>query len=150
MKVSVMTYSFNLPLQRGKMSLPEVLEFISELGIEGVDISSHLMMGMKPLELYSIMRNLGLQAICYIVNADFVRVERKEREKATEVVKHGLDTCVELKSPLMMIVTGVMKKGIDTQTARHYVIEGLNKCIPVAQSAGIKEGFSKEKKGSED
>ena len=147
MKLSVMIYSFSRTLLSRQMSLPEVLKIISRLGVEGVDISSHLMMGMKPLELYSIMRNLGLQAICYIVNADFVHVERKEREKATEVVKYGLDTCVELKSPLMMIVTGVTKKGIDIQTARHNVIEGLNKCVPVGQSAGIKEGFPKKKKG---
>jgi len=137
MKLSVMIYSFSRTLLSRQMSLPEVLKIISDLGVEGVDISSHLMMGMKPLELYSIMRNFGLQAICYIVNADFVHVERKEREKAIEVVKHGLNTCVELESPLMMIVTGVTKEGIDTQTGRHYVIEGLNKCVPVVQSAGI-------------
>ena len=108
MKLSVMIYSFSRTLLSRQMSLPEVLKIISRLGVEGVDISSHLMMGMKPLELYSIMRNLGLQAICYIVNADFVHVERKEREKATEVVKYGLDTCVELKSPLMMIVNSAI------------------------------------------
>lgn len=137
MKLSVMTYSFSSALWSRQMTLPEVLKFISDLNVEAVDVASHLMMGMKPSEISKIMMNLGLKTVCYVVNADFVHNERKKRKEAIEIAKCSFDDATKLGSPLIMVVTGLAKEGMDIRTARQYVIEGLNECIPMSQSAGI-------------
>ena len=60
MRLSVMTYSLSSALDRGEISLP--------------------------LEISKIVKDIGLETVCYVTDVDFVHTERKKERSLKRLV----------------------------------------------------------------
>ena len=138
MPLSVMIYSFSSAIRAGKMSVPDVCQFLrNECDITAVEMMHRDVEPMGVQELLRQLDDMGTHVVCYISSVDLVQKTETDQEPAIDTAKSAIDNCVAMRCNLMLATTGGCKPDIDQQEARKRISAGLHKIVPYAKAAGI-------------
>ncbi len=125
MKISVMTYAFGTEFGRGGWSVRDFVECCARMGVDGVELSSHLMKELSDDEVRLMVEEFGLEFPVYIAHTDFVVRGDAEFNRAVQVAKEEVDRARRLDVPIVMLVPGSPKADIPDDTGRALIARGL-------------------------
>ena len=116
LKTSLNAYSFNASLTNGTMNIQDMLEFCSESGFDGVDITGYYFKGYPAVpsdeHIYRIKRkafSLGVEISGTGVRNDFTIADKNERQLEVELVKQWIEVASKLGAPVIRIFAGKQK-----------------------------------------
>jgi len=145
-KLSCNLYSFNEPLQSGKMKLEEVIEFCATLDFAAVDPTGYYFPGYPAVPddsyLYSIKRKtflLGLDISGTGVRNDFTLPEKGRRAAEVGLVKAWIECAARLGAPVLRVFSGAgVPEGYSRDEVTRWVIEGLQQCAEHGRKFGVR------------
>ncbi len=144
-KLSCNLYSFNALLEKGEMTLEEVIRFCADLGFDAVDPTGYYFPGYpKPPEdayIYKIKQQAflsGLDISGTGVRNDFTLPEGKERQANITLVRQWIEVAAKLGAPVVRIFAGKeIPEGFADQKILQRVIDGIKTCTDYGKQKGV-------------
>ncbi len=145
LKLSCNLYSFNKPLQNGKMKLEEVIEFCARLNFAAVDPTAYYFPGYPAVPddscLYAIKRRaflLGLDISGTGVRNDFTLPDKDRRASELRLVKAWIECAARLGAPVLRVFSGEgIPDGYSRDEVTRWVIDGLKQCADHGRKFGV-------------
>ena len=157
-RIAVATYSFWHFDPNNRMSIEQCIRHAAELGFDGVDILHAQMQDESNAYLQSLKR-LALENGLHLCNLSthqgFVTPDAERRQRSVDHTLKCIDIAYKLGVPCIRISAGrwgtsanfnvlMANKGIESplpgyadQDAYPWVIESLEKCLPMAEQCGV-------------
>jgi len=144
-KLSCNLYSFNEPLQSGRMKLEEVIEFCARLNFAAVDPTAYYFPGYPTVPddsyLYAIKRKaflLGLDISGTGVRNDFTLPDEGRRAAEVELVKTWIEFAARLGAPVLRVFSGAgVPEGHSRDEVTRWVIDDLSLCAEHGRKFGV-------------
>lgn len=156
MRIGTSTYSWEFA-QEKRRSLEHIMKRASDIGLDGVEIFHGHIESEEDEDLMALKRralNLGLDIYCLETRQNFVKPLKEQRQRQIDYVQRCLDVAYKLGAPAMTISAGrwetvdydefVRRGGVEPpisgfteESAFAWVVDSINKCIPVAEDYGV-------------
>ncbi|MCK4921907.1 MAG: sugar phosphate isomerase/epimerase [Bacteroidales bacterium] len=144
-KIALNAYSFNIPLRDGSMDLFDMLDYCSELGFDGVDLTGYYFPGYPEAPsdeyIYSIKKRafeLGLDICGTGLRNDFCLADAELREKEKERVKNWIIVAEKLGAPALRIFPGKdIPENYTWDEIAVWVAEDIIECAEFGKSHGV-------------
>jgi L-ribulose-5-phosphate 3-epimerase len=161
-RIAVSTYSFWRYRDDSKLSIVECIDLAAEMGFDGVEVLHVQMQDESNAALQKIKQRAfrqGLDLCGFSTHQGFVSPDPDIRQKNIEHTQHCIELAYALGIPTIRVNTGrwgtsknfdeLMKnKGIEPRLPGHtddegfaWVIESLEKCLPLAEKRGVVLGL---------
>ena len=145
LKTSLNAYSFNKPLRDGNMSIDELIEFCSDSGFEGVDITAYYFKGypqVPPDEyLFDIKRKAfkaGIEITGTGVRNDFTIADKAKREQEVQLVKNWIEAAAKIGASVLRIFSGTQKnEGISREQVTEWMLKDIQTCVDYGKQHGV-------------
>ncbi len=131
---SMMSYTVARQLPGGKADVTGLCKLTRELGLDAIDFVG--LYDTEPKEVRRIADSFGLKIICYTFGADLHGCDAGARAAGLETVRRELEVAQILGTSLVMLPYPA-KTGMDRDTLRRQVIEGLKDAVKLGTAAGI-------------
>ena len=149
LKLSLNAYSFNIPLRAGTMKIDDMLEFCSDQGIGGVDITGYYFPGYPAVPsdeyIYHIKQKafrLGVDISGTGVRNDFTDPDENKRKADIQLVKNWIDCASKLGAPVIRIFAGVQNPaGYTWEQIATWMMKDVNECIEYGKNHGVMVGI---------
>ncbi len=143
--ISLNAYSFDKPLRSGAMNLEDLLEFCSETGFAGADLTGYYFPGYPapPSDEYIYrIRNrafrLGIDLGCTGVRNDFTWADKEKRDEEKKLVKDWIMVAHKLGAPGVRIFTGNLSKEEFSRTQRErWIADDILECADFGGKYGV-------------
>jgi L-ribulose-5-phosphate 3-epimerase len=156
--IAVSTYSFWRFMPDSKLTIEQCIQHAAELGFDGVDILQIQMEQDSNEYLQSLKRTAFINglALCNLsTHQGFVSPDAQKRQKAIDHTIYCTELAYKLGIPCIRVNTGswgtskdfdelMANRGIEPpqpgytdEDAYPWVIESLEKCLPVAEKCGV-------------
>jgi sugar phosphate isomerase/epimerase len=142
--VGVDTLCWHLRLERGRITVEDVLEDADAVGATCVQVNLHHVRGLRPKQLETLGergRELGLQLLA---SGDFLGCGRSGDDPALGIgrIEAWLEGARALGSPLLRVVSGFYRADLAgrpdlIEAERDYVCAVLRGAVSAAQAAGV-------------
>lgn len=132
-----MTYAFSKEMGSGGWTVRDFVQCCARLGVDGVELSSHLMNDLSDTEIRTMVDEAGLEFPVYIAHTDFVVDGRTAFNNAVDVAKQEVDRARRLQVPIVMLVPGSPKPEIDDDKGRALIAEGLAILSEYGREVGV-------------
>lgn len=142
--VGVDTLCWHLRLERGRITVEDVLEDADAVGATCVQVNLHHVRGLRPKQLETLGergRELGLQLLA---SGDFLGCGRNGDDPALGIgrIEAWLEGARALGSPLLRVVSGFYRADLAgrpdlIEAERDYVCAVLRGAVSAAQAAGV-------------
>ncbi len=144
-KLSCNLYSFNALLEKGEMSLEEVVRYCADLGFDAVDPTGYYFPGYpdppQDAFVYDIKQKaflLGLDISGTGVRNDFTLPEGRERQAHIALVQQWIEVAAKLGAPVIRVFAGKsVPEGFSHQQTLRRVIEGIKTCVAYGKQKGV-------------
>ena len=144
-KLSCNLYSFNGPIQSGKMKLDDAIEFCARLNFAAVDPTAYYFPGYPAVPdnsyLYAIKRKaflLGLDISGTGVRNDFTHPENDRRAAEVELVKTWIECAARLGAPVLRVFAGEgVPRGYSREEVTGWVVDSLRQCAGHGRKFGV-------------
>ena len=144
-RIALNAYSFNTPLRDGSMNLFDLLNFCSETGFDGVDLTGYYFPGYPdppPDEyIYDIKKRaftLGLNICGTGVRNDFCYADPAVREKEKDLVKSWIQVAKKLGAPSIRIFSGKgVPEGYTWNQVSKWVTKDIQECAEFGRNHGV-------------
>ncbi|HOS73280.1 MAG TPA: sugar phosphate isomerase/epimerase family protein [Bacteroidales bacterium] len=144
-KLSLNAYSLNQPLRDGSMNLFDLLEFSSENGFDGVDLTGYYFPGYPEVPsdeyLYSVKKRafqLGLFINGTGIKNDFTWSDRSKREEGKELIRNWVIVAEKLGAPSLRIFTGnLSKEEFSWEERAEWIAEDIRECAGFGKKHGV-------------
>ena len=145
LKTSLNAYSFNEPLMNKTMNLDDLLEFCSEQGFAGVDLTGYYFPGYPKVPtdefIYHIKRKahlLGLSISGTGIRNDFTQPDKKLRALEVQRVKDWINVAAKLGAPVLRIFSGVLNpKEFTWDEIAAWMAIDLIECVEYGKERGV-------------
>ncbi len=140
MKLACCAYSFRELFSDGTMSLADFLDTCAELGLDGVELTQYYFPQETDRYLLELKREAflrGLDVCGSAVGGNFSVADPDDRLKQIDHVKDWLVKSSRLGSPVLRVFAGACPDGVEEETARSWVREGLTQCAVTAANYGV-------------
>ena len=145
LKLSLNAYSFDRLLKSGAMTINDLLEFCSETGFDGVDLTGYYFPGypaVPPDEfIYDIKRKafrLGLGISGTGVKNDFTWSDPLKRAEEKKLVKEWIVVAEKLGAPIIRVFAGTLSKESFTWEEKlKWICEDIIECADFGQKHGV-------------
>jgi len=137
MKISVMLYSFSRAMSKGEMLLDDALDCCAEAGADGVEPAASLPGNPTTEEMNALLAKCGLTTPCYDVSADLIQNDSAGRMDALNKLADEIKRAAGLGAPVVLIVPGGLRDGIDRPLAISRAAEGIRSLLPIAAELGV-------------
>jgi sugar phosphate isomerase/epimerase len=137
MKISVMLYSFSRALSKGEMLLDDALDCCAEAGADGVEPAARLPGDPATEEMTALLAKYGLAVSCCDVSADLIQDDSAGRTEAVNKLAVEIKGAAALGAPVVLIVPGGLREGIDRPVAISRAAEGIRSLLPLAAELGV-------------
>ena len=140
MKIGCCAYSYRKHLTSGEMDLNNFVEIVSELGLDGVELTSYYFPSTDLDYLHSLKRRcleVGLDVNGAAVRSRLTQASHSERAREVSHVKQWIDHTVELGAPQLRVFAGDIPDGHTEEDAFAWTVEALSDCAAVASKRGI-------------
>lgn len=144
-RYSVNAYSFNKQLRSGEMSLLDMMEFASEIGLDAVDLTGYYFSSYPEVppdeELFQLKRaalKLGLDISWTGVRNDFVNSDASSRKADLKLIHDWLRASSRLGAPVMRIFAGKnIHQGLTRDEAKSQLVDELKICATYGAETGV-------------
>jgi len=144
-KIALNAYSFNRPLRDGSMDLFNLLEYCSDLGIDGVDLTGYYFPGYPTPPpntfIYEIKKRafeMGLHICGTGVRNDFCNPDKKNREMEKKLVKDWILVAEKLGAPAIRTFTGKdVPEGYTWNQASEWIADDYLECAAFGKEHGV-------------
>ncbi len=145
LKLSLNAYSFNEPLKSQTMSLENLIDFCSQQGFEGIDLTGYYFPGYpKPPSdefLYQIKRKAHLAGLSFSgtgIKNDFAQADAQKRMADIQLVKDWILVAAKLGAPVLRIFSGVdIPKDKSWETIATWMAKDIQACVDFGQANGV-------------
>ncbi len=145
LKTSLNAYCFNAQLTDGSMAISDMLDFCSQTGFEGVDITGYYFKGYPQVPddeyLFQIKRKafrLGLAISGTGVRNDFTIADKTKRALEVALVKNWIEVAAKLGAPVIRIFAGNQKNaGYTTEQVADWMLEDIKTCVDYGKEHGV-------------
>ncbi len=149
LKTSLNAFSFNAPLTNRSMSIEDMLQFCSDVGFEGVDITGYYFIGypLVPSDeyIYRIKRkafHLGVEISGTGVRNDFTIADKNKRQLEVEHVKKWIEVASKLGAPVIRIFSGAQKnEGYKKEQVTEWMLRDIQTCVAHGKEHGVMIGL---------
>jgi sugar phosphate isomerase/epimerase len=142
--LGVDTLCWHLRLERGIVTLDDVLEQAAELDVAFVQVNLHHVRDRELEELRTLAGRADALGLRLLASGDFLGEGRNGDSPAVGVgrVRAWLERAVALGSPILRVVSGfyraeLMGRPELIEAERRYVVDVLRGALPAADAAGI-------------
>lgn len=140
MHLSLAAYAMRDALSGGEMDLFDFIDWCTELGIPGAELTSYYfeedLRRDYLLELRRHAFRSGITVSGTAVRNDFCRPP-DERKKDVEHVKAWIDHAAVFGAPHIRIFAGDLPAGVDKQTGIQWVADGVKEVLEHAATKGV-------------
>lgn len=143
-RLGVDTLCWHLRLERGGLSLEEVLEEAAALGAECVQVNLHHLRARDHDGLSALAARAGALGLRLLASGDFLGEARNGDEPRVGVrrVAAWLERADAIESPILRVVSGFYRAELAgrpdlIEAERRYVATVLRESVPAAEAAGI-------------
>ena len=145
LKSSLNAYSFNDPLLKGLLTLPELIDFCAEAGFAGIDITGYYFKGYPAIptddELLEIKWKVfraGMEISGTGVRNDLTWADPATRKEQVDLVLKWIEVAEKLGAPVLRVFAGVQKVAPEN---RHEItermVEDLKTCVAHGRKHGV-------------
>jgi len=160
--IAVSTYSFWRFKDDCKLSIEQCIDEAARMGFDGVEILHIQMENEEPGTLQKLKQRAfvnGLDLCGFSTHQGFVYADQATRQKNIDHTIHTIELAYQLGIPTMRVNTGrwgttksfdqlMANRGIEPRLAGFsdddgfkWVIDSLEKCLPVAEKCGVTLGL---------
>ncbi len=142
-KVSCCAYSLRQYLSGGSpsMTMDDFLVWAAGLDLDGVELTSYYFPPDADAAYFNRLKRraflLGLDVSATAVGNNFCVPAGPQRDKEIAAVKRGVDWAVMLGAPCVRVFAGGAPRDVREDTARQWVIEGIEACCAYAGERGV-------------
>jgi len=144
-KISLNAFSFNKPLLAGEMTIDDLLDFATETGFEGVDLTGYYFPGYPAVPsdeyIYHVKQHafkLGLEICGSGVRNDFTDPDPEKRVAEKKLVKDWIDVASKLGGQTLRIFTGKdIPEGYTWEQTADWVAADIRECAEYARQHGV-------------
>jgi sugar phosphate isomerase/epimerase len=139
-KLSCAGYTFNTYFREKGLTLEQYVDFCSDIGLDGVELTQYYFAETSPAYLNGLKRHVfrrGLALAGTAIGGSFCLPTPEEREKHLAFVKGWLDISARLGSPCLRVFAGPAPEGHTEEEAFGWAIAGLKECAAHAEKAGV-------------
>ena len=144
-KLSLNAYSFNGPLTRKEITLPEVIRFCRELDLDAIDLTGYYLPGYPAVpsdaalfEIKNLIHRTGLSVSGTGIRNDFGSPDPALRAKEVEFVKSWIEVAVKLGAPVIRIYSAKkLTDGYSWNQMADWVIASFKECIEFGKKQGV-------------
>ena len=151
MRIGCCAYSYRKYLIPGEMSLEDFIDLTSDLGIEGVELTSYYFPNTDMDYLHSIKRRClvrGIDVSGAAVGSKLTLASDDERAAEVRMVKEWLGHAVELGAPGLRVFAGVTPEGHTDDQAYEWAVAALKEWRPRRRGAWRGHGAGEPRRGS--
>lgn len=156
-KFAIATYSY-WHFREPKVTVQQVIDHASNLGVEGVDVL-HVQMDNESPEYIQSLRDRAqdknIELICLSIHQDFVDPDKEKRNKNIDHTKKCIDIAHDLGISYIRLNSGrwntidsfddlMVNKGVEPvlpgfteDDGFKWCIDSINECLPHAEKAGV-------------
>lgn len=117
--------------------IEECVKNYSAVGIHGITIWRNVLENKNIKEVRSLLNDYDMNVVSLCRGGFFPSVDPRKRVAAIDDNLLAIEQAVEVGAPLIVLVCGADGHQ-SLEKSREQIAEGINKILPVAQSAGIK------------
>lgn len=144
-KLSLNAYSFNGPLTRKEITLPEVIRFCRELDLDAIDLTGYYLPGYPAVpsdaalfEIKNLIHRTGLSVSGTGIRNDFGSPDPAQRAKEVEFVKSWIEVAAKLGAPVIRIYSAKkLTEGYSWTQMADWVIASFKECIEFGKKHGV-------------
>lgn len=144
-RLSCNFYTFNEPLQAGRMTLEEAIDFCGAIGFDGVDLTGYYFPGYPQVPpdayVHEIKRRvfrLGLDISGTGVRNDFTQPEASRRQADVDHVRAWIEVAARLGAPVVRVFA---RRGVPEGHTRDevtgWVVDCLRECAVHGERHGV-------------
>jgi sugar phosphate isomerase/epimerase len=145
LKISLNAYSFDKPLKNGTLSMEKMLDYCSDTGFDGVDLTGYYFPGypLPPSDefIFHIKKKafrLGLGISGTGVRNDFTLSDKGRRGEEKKLVKDWIIVASKLGAPLVRIFAGPLSADTFTRDERlKWIADDINECARFGKEHGV-------------
>lgn len=132
-----MLSSFGRALAKGDLSVADAVACCADAGAHGVEPSARLVADQGADGLNQLLDSHGLTVPCYDVFADLIQDDPSGRREAIAELVAEVRQAAGLGAPVVLVVPGALREGIDRPLAITRAAESIRSVIPAAESLGV-------------
>jgi sugar phosphate isomerase/epimerase len=143
-QLGVDTLCWHLRLERGALTVEELLDEAAALGCECVQVNLHHVRARGIDGLRSLAEQAGRLGLRLLASGDFLGQARNGDQPPVGLrrIDAWLERTAALESPILRVVSGFYRAELASrpdliEAERRYVVEVLREAAPVAATAGI-------------
>jgi sugar phosphate isomerase/epimerase len=136
-KLSVTIYSLRGYVATGRISVPQFIDLMAELGAEGVDLGYYWRSEEEKAEAKKKLEERGLELAIYITSTDFAKPSEEERKREVKKAKQAVDEAKKFGASKLRVHPGNLQLGMDPNEAEKWVAESLADVVDYAADEGI-------------
>jgi sugar phosphate isomerase/epimerase len=140
MKIGCCAYSYRKYLTAGEMTLEKFVDIVSDLGVQGVELTSYYFPSTDAAYLHSLKRHCLVRGVAVsgaAVGSKLTLASDEERAAEIRMVKDWLWNARELGAPELRVFAGATPEGHTDDEAFGWAVAALKECVPVAEEAGV-------------
>lgn len=145
LKLSLNAYSFNDPLRSKAMSIEGLIDFCSQIGFEGIDLTGYYFPGYPNVPtdeyIYRVKRKAHLSGLSISgtgIKNDFAQLDPEKRKKDIQLVKDWVLVASKLGAPVLRIFSGVdIPKDKSWETIASWMAKDIQECVDFGQAHGV-------------
>ncbi len=149
LKLSLNAYSFNQSLVNGSMTLDDLLQFCSDNGISGADLTGYYFPGYPAVPpddyIYHIKQHafrLGVGISGTGVRNDFTEPDAEKRKVSVQLVKKWIECASKLGAPVIRIFAGTQNpSGFTWDQVAEWMIKDIAECVDYGKKYGVVVGL---------
>ena len=153
LKISLNAYSFDKPLRAGTMTIDDLLDYCSEKGFDGVDLTGYYFPGYPAAPsddfIYHVKKKafrLGLGISGTGVRNDFTWSDAAKREGEKQLVKDWIIVAEKLGSPIVRIFAGTLSKEKFSWDERaKWIADDIRECAEFGKKHGVMTALQNHK-----
>jgi len=137
MRLAVMVYSFANILSTGEATVPEVIRYLGDLGVDAVELTDAYVRDDNLDAIQAALAETGSEVVCYDVFGDFTAAAPADRQAALARVRRGFERARFFGTWQILLVPGPPPPGTSPDVARARVSEGIKQSLPEATPRGL-------------
>jgi sugar phosphate isomerase/epimerase len=146
---SINAFTFNSMLASGEMTLVDMMEFASSLGLNAVDLTGYYFSEYPNVPdnktLFQLKKKalqLGLNISWTGVRNNFVKPDKASRDSDIKMIKDWLDVSSTLGASIMRIFAGKGKYGLySKEEVKEWMVSDFQECARYAEEVGVMIGM---------
>ena len=149
LKIGLNLYSFNAPLRSGAMTVPQVVEYCAQHGLDALDATGYYFKGYPNVPDDETITALKRQAFVngVVINGtgvrnDFAVTDAAARARDLQMVKNWIDVAHKFGAGVIRVFSGVrVPEGQSFESVLEWMVPAFRECADYGKRNGVIVGL---------